>query len=1109
MSQKCLTKYVMRICMALLVVTVSLALPHPLVIRAQDSEVVQNESEQSPEQIVFDIRQGLRGPLYAGYYRTWQDIKATKSKEAAEADERPETENEHLGGVNDMSKVPSAVDILFVFDSYVHENSPFWEALRNQYVPTLHQNGTAVVQTLGVNFLNGKAGISKNQEAYPNTVDGNRQLAKDIVETYVTKRGLDGLDIDVEADDYNLEANKADADRALDVFLEIAKLIGKAGDDSSKLLMIDTTLSPDKNPFFTHSADKIDLLLRQYYGYQRGKDGFETIEKEWLQFKKYIKPEQFMIGFSFFEENTPIEKLWFDVAQEDPNNPNKGKEIEGTRAKSYAQWQPQIGGIKGGIFAYAIERDGVAHPRKQAYHPGHPSNKKVPTDYTVSKALKEVMLQDSRNQCITDQDIPDAALRAEILKQVGGAQGNFESFDGELLLENPDIQSLKGLEKFKQLKKLVISGLPSITEISVDNLPANLIRQKGEEDITFEVRNMERLETINLSGLNRQKLDGLDFNSLPALKTINISNNAFDFSNGSQDYKILKDLLAKHVNVMFENQRPEGHAAKRFGPSRVSWSISTIEQNLIDTFLRGGQTISGRLLLNEHSFNKMKLETIENRTFIDPNYTFAQFKFDYSLYTVEVTNHNQVKSQSKSLVPSENATYHLVFKDPTGQEVQFEDVETGQQTPQVVLTVGRGETVLENLALNATVLHHTSWEPTSPLFDGQYNQGEGYQVHQNNAVIFELKQPGVAKYWNLYRSGYHGSKGRLGDVIQAHLSILNDEKAYYNLLSTPSAALDYLKDEANWRPIANFENSISGDTISLQIDVPETRVFKVYFGQSSDNFGFESAELQIVGQKRDVGQVGASPKSVVTTSVENPKTTVTQSIPKTLPTTSVEKPKSAVTQSKSKSVVPTTITKLKTIVATTTKSNPKSIVTTITKSNTTSKSKITAKPTTVKGTQSQKTVKVSSNSQKTTKQTTMKPVSQSGLKAVYRLYHSGLKVHLYTANVNERKVLSQRGWKYEGVSWKTETAKGNLVYRLYHPGVKYHFYTKDANEYKVLGSRGWKQEGIAYRSHGSVPIYRLYHSGIKKHLYTRDVNERNVLSKRGWKYEGIAWYSQP
>ena len=140
---------------------------------------------------------------------------------------------------------------------------------------------------------------------------------------------------------------------------------------------------------------------------------------------------------------------------------------------------------------------------------------------------------------------------------------------------------------------------------------------------------------------------------------------------------------------------------------------------------------------------------------------------------------------------------------------------------------------------------------------------------------------------------------------------------------------------------------------------------------------------------------------------------------------------------------------------------------------------------------------------------TPKPVPASTIKPVYRLYNPGLQVHLYTKDTNEQKILQTRGWKLDGVAWKTEQSKGKPIYRLYHPGQKYHFYTTDANEYKVLGTLGWIQEGVSFKDYGTVAVYRLYSPGLRKHLFTRDINERNVLQTRGWNYEGVAWYSQP
>ncbi|HFU3844941.1 TPA: hypothetical protein ACGO5P_001990 [Streptococcus suis] len=127
--------------------------------------------------------------------------------------------------------------------------------------------------------------------------------------------------------------------------------------------------------------------------------------------------------------------------------------------------------------------------------------------------------------------------------------------------------------------------------------------------------------------------------------------------------------------------------------------------------------------------------------------------------------------------------------------------------------------------------------------------------------------------------------------------------------------------------------------------------------------------------------------------------------------------------------------------------------------------------------------------------------------AVYRLYNSGLKVHLYTTDFNEYNVLAERGWSQEGVAFQSAT-EGTPVYRLYNADLKVHLYTTDANEYAVLGGRGWKQEGVAFNSvKEGKPVYRLYNEGLKKHLYTTDANEYSVLATRGWRQEGVAFNS--
>lgn len=80
------------------------------------------------------------------------------------------------------------------------------------------------------------------------------------------------------------------------------------------------------------------------------------------------------------------------------------------------------------------------------------------------------------------------------------------------------------------------------------------------------------------------------------------------------------------------------------------------------------------------------------------------------------------------------------------------------------------------------------------------------------------------------------------------------------------------------------------------------------------------------------------------------------------------------------------------------------------------------------------------------------------------------------------------------------------VWRLYHEGVKEHLYTSDPNEYKVLATRGWNQEGAAFTmASAGKPVYRLNNDITKRHHLTMNANEYEVLGTRGWDQEGIAW----
>ncbi len=140
----------------------------------------------------------------------------------------------------------------------------------------------------------------------------------------------------------------------------------------------------------------------------------------------------------------------------------------------------------------------------------------------------------------------------------------------------------------------------------------------------------------------------------------------------------------------------------------------------------------------------------------------------------------------------------------------------------------------------------------------------------------------------------------------------------------------------------------------------------------------------------------------------------------------------------------------------------------------------------------------------------------------FRLYSDVTKEHHYTTDSNEYAVLGTRGWIQEGVAHKVCTSAAPVsglmpvpLYRVYHDGIKQHLWTTDANEYSVLGSRGWIQEGVdgyilpSAASGLSVPLYRLAYTFLPIHLWTTDLNEYDVLAGRGWIQEGVVGHVLP
>ena len=132
---------------------------------------------------------------------------------------------------------------------------------------------------------------------------------------------------------------------------------------------------------------------------------------------------------------------------------------------------------------------------------------------------------------------------------------------------------------------------------------------------------------------------------------------------------------------------------------------------------------------------------------------------------------------------------------------------------------------------------------------------------------------------------------------------------------------------------------------------------------------------------------------------------------------------------------------------------------------------------------------------------------------MYRLYNPNSGEHFYTGSIEERDMLVDAGWNYEGIAWNAPIYTGAPVYRVYNPNSGDHHYTMSQDEVDMLVDLGWQYEGVAWNSAPvdhpeALPLYRLYNPNADcgSHHYTGSIEERDNLVSLGWHYEGIGWF---
>ncbi|HEL0588653.1 TPA: endo-beta-N-acetylglucosaminidase [Streptococcus equi subsp. zooepidemicus] len=797
----------------------------------------------------------LKGPLYGGYFRTWHD----KTSDPAEKDK-----------VNSMGELPKEVDLAFVFHDWTKDYSLFWQELATKHVPTLNKQGTRVIRTIPWRFLAGgdHSGIAEDAQKYPNTPEGNKALAKAIVDEYVYKYNLDGLDVDVERDSIpkvNGQESNANIQRSIAVFEEIGKLIGPKGSDRSRLFIMDSTYMADKNPLIERGAPYIDLLLVQVYGAQGEKGGFDnanhkavdTMEERWESYSKYIRPEQYMVGFSFYEEKANSGNLWYDVNVEDDTNPNIGSEIKGTRAERYAKWQPKTGGVKGGIFSYGIDRDGVAHPKKNG--PKTPDlDKIVKSDYKVSKALKKVMENDKSYELIDETDFPDKALREAVIAQVGSRRGDLERFNGTLRLDNPAIQSLEGLNKLKKLAKLELIGLSQITKLDSLVLPANakptkdtlvsgLETYKNDDrkeeakaipQVALTISGLTGLKELNLAGFERETLAGIDAASLTSLEKVDLSKNKLDLAAGTENRQILDTMLAtvtKHGGVsektfVFDHQKPTGLYPDTYGTKSLQLPVANDTIDLQAKLLFGTVTNQGTLINSEADYKAYQEQEIAGHRFVDSSYDYKAFAVTYKDYKIKVTDSTLGVTDHKDLSTSKEETYKVEFFSPTNSTKPVHEAK---------VVVGEEKTMMVNLAEGATIIGGSADQTNAKkVFDGLLNNDTTTLSTSNKAsIIFELKESGLVKHWRFFNDS---AKKKEDYIKEAKL------EAFVGHLEDSSKVKDSLEKSTEWVTVSDYSGE--AQEFSQPLNNVGAKYWRITIDNKKSQYGYVSLpELQLIG----------------------------------------------------------------------------------------------------------------------------------------------------------------------------------------------------------------------------------------------------------------------
>lgn len=296
-----------------------------------------NEAEGRPES---NRESDEPGPILAGYYRAWRDNCGRRKGDSVS-----------------LGDVPADLDLVSIITNGEVDDD-FWAALPF-YIEKLHAQGTKVVRTLFLDCLYRDAyedcGKVHAFTRLSEERSGPECRADEIIANYLKPFDYDGLVIDV---DHEPESDQMAVAAA--VFHALARKWGPSS-APSRLMIFDQDILLPQTSLIAQVYQDCSYYFADTYGMD-----VRRIQGLFEQVRDFVPASKFVTGFSFYEEGGP---RWGDVTYP----------IEGSRVKDLLSWHPTGSNRTGGLFAYAIDRDGVAQGDDRLRR----------TDYEIMHYVKE------------------------------------------------------------------------------------------------------------------------------------------------------------------------------------------------------------------------------------------------------------------------------------------------------------------------------------------------------------------------------------------------------------------------------------------------------------------------------------------------------------------------------------------------------------------------------------------------------------------------------------------------------------------------------------------------------------------------------------------------